>query len=203
MNDPGPEELRAELTAAELRTLAHPLRIRIMMHLGANPAPMTSAGLGRALGESTGATSYHLRQLAKLGLIEEVPDYGTARERGWRLGFRGLSLVPDSNRDAGSQSALWSLFSAVISHDDEVTARFLRERASYPPVWRDAFRFVNYTLHVRPDEVDEVSARIQDVLADYVRHEPDEHPESAQAVYAVVRLTPVQLGGSPGAERAA
>src|SRR5579872_5768112 len=128
MDTPEPDALRAELTPAELRALAHPLRIRIMMHLGANPGPTTSAGLARGLNESTGATSYHLRQLAKFGLIEEVPDYGTARERGWRLGFRGLSLVPDSSQDAGSQAALWSLFAAVIAHDDEVTARFLRQR---------------------------------------------------------------------------
>lgn len=200
MDLPESDGLRRELTPAELRMLAHPLRIRIMMHLGANPEPTTSARLARALGESTGATSYHLRQLAKLGLIVEVPEYGTVRERGWRIGFRGLSLVPDSSQDTGSQAALWSLFAAVISHDDDVTARFLSERASYPSVWRDAFRFVDFTLNVRPEEVDEISARIQDVLAEYVRREPGEQPEGAQAVYAVVRLTPVQspLPGTEG-----
>lgn len=162
------------------------------MYLGAAAGPATSAALARALDESTGATSYHLRQLAKLGLIVEVPGYGTARERGWRAGFDSLSLVPDSAQGTESQAALWSLFAAVIAHDDEVTAEFLRRRESYPPTWRDAFRFVNHTVHLRPEEVDEVSGRIQDVLADYVRRDPAERPEGAEPVYAVIRLTPTQ-----------
>jgi DNA-binding transcriptional ArsR family regulator len=81
VDTPEPDEQRAELTAAELRALAHPLRIRIIMYLGDSAEPATSAVLARALGESTGATSHHLRQLAKLGLIDEVPGYGTARAR--------------------------------------------------------------------------------------------------------------------------
>ena len=194
VDSPDPDDQRTELTAAELRTLAHPLRIRIMTHLGGSAEPATSAALARALGESTGATSYHLRQLAKLGLITEVPGYGTARERGWRAGYRSLSLTPDSAQSTESQAALWSLFAAVIAHDDEVTADFLRQRESYPVAWRDVFRFVNQTLHLRPEEVDEVSARIQDVLADYVRRDPAERPEGAEPVYAVIRLTPAQTG---------
>lgn len=182
--------LGAELSPASLRSLAHPLRLRILSYLSANREPATSAGLARALGESTGSTSYHLRQLAKLGLIEEVPEFGTARQRGWRIGFGELSLVPDSGGSAESQDALWSLLASVIAHDDEVTALFLRERADYPAAWRDAFRFVNQMLWLRPGELDEVSARIQDVLAEYVRGDPADRPEGASAVYAVVRLTP-------------
>ena len=170
-----------------------------MMYLAAAAGPATSAALARALNENTGATSYHLRQLAKLGLIEEVPGFGTARERGWHAKLRSLSLVPDSRQSTESQAALWSLFAAVIAHDDEVTAVFLRHREGYPPAWRDAFRFVNQTLHLRPEEVDEVSARIQDVLADYVR-QPAERPKGAEPVYAAIRLTPTQPGQSLGNE---
>src|SRR3712207_9501706 len=46
--------------------------------------PSTASKLGQRLGESSGSTSYHLRQLAALGFVEEVPGQGTARERWWR-----------------------------------------------------------------------------------------------------------------------
>jgi hypothetical protein len=107
--------------------------------------------------------------------------------------------VPDSGQSTESQAALWSLFAAVIAHDDGVTAEFLRRRESYPAAWRDAFRFVNHTLHLRPGEVDEVSARIQDVLADYVRRDPAERPAGTEPVYAVIRLTPAQTGEAQAA----
>src|SRR5690606_4898920 len=44
----------------------------------------TATGVAEHLGESTGQTSYHLRQLARHGVIEEVPDLGSGRERWWR-----------------------------------------------------------------------------------------------------------------------
>lgn len=66
-----------------IRLLAHPLRQRIERELRAGPVSATS--LARALGESTGLTSYHLRQLAKHGFVEEVPGHGKGRERWWRF----------------------------------------------------------------------------------------------------------------------
>ena len=73
--DPGPRKLRA---------LAHPLRVR-MIGLLRTEGPATATTLAKRLGESTGATSYHLRQLAAYGLIEEDPErHGHGRERWWR-----------------------------------------------------------------------------------------------------------------------
>jgi hypothetical protein len=36
------------------------------------------------VGESSGSTSYHLRQLAAYGFVEELPDHGNRCERWWR-----------------------------------------------------------------------------------------------------------------------
>ena len=58
--------------SAIFRTLANPLRRRILSHLQ-QQREANSTSLARALGESTGTTSYHLRQLAEQGFIEEIP----------------------------------------------------------------------------------------------------------------------------------
>ena len=49
-----------------LRALAHPLRSRLLGQLRLN-GPATASRLGRVVGESSGSTSYHLRQLAAYG----------------------------------------------------------------------------------------------------------------------------------------
>ncbi|MER5637303.1 winged helix-turn-helix domain-containing protein [Kitasatospora sp. NPDC002227] len=80
MNTEEPPKRR--LDARALRGLAHPLRVRILEDLTTGPA--TSARLAERLGENTGTVSWHLRQLAEHGFIEEEAGRGTKRERWWR-----------------------------------------------------------------------------------------------------------------------
>jgi len=77
-----------------MRALAHPLRIQILEELSMY-GPLTASGLGERLGESSGSTSYHLRQLEKHGLVREVADKGNARERWWERRPGGIA-TPDA-----------------------------------------------------------------------------------------------------------
>ena len=89
--DPTPLEPAVQVTDVRaLRALAHPLRNRLLGQLRVN-GPATASQLGRAVGESSGSTSYHLRQLAAYGFVEEVEGQGTARERWWRARHRMTS----------------------------------------------------------------------------------------------------------------
>src|SRR3954453_1384634 len=89
--DEAPLEPAVQVTDVRaLRALAHPLRTRLLAHLRLN-GPATASRLGRAVGESSGATSYHLRQLATYGFVEEVEGRGSARERWWRARHRMTS----------------------------------------------------------------------------------------------------------------
>lgn len=94
-----------ELNAAALRALAHPLRIRILDLLPSH-GPLTASKLGEIVGESSGSTSYHLRQLAKHGLVREVEGKGTARERWWERTPGGFS-ISNAGKDSpvGRQTA--------------------------------------------------------------------------------------------------
>src|SRR5688572_10834361 len=71
-----------ELDLESLKGLAHPLRVKIL-DLLSTYGPATATGLAERLGESSGATSYHLRQLARHGFVREVEGRGTGRERWW------------------------------------------------------------------------------------------------------------------------
>src|SRR5881275_404805 len=70
------------MDAAHLRALAHPLRLQLLQILGAE-GPATASLLARRLGESSGATSYHLRALHRAGMVEEA-EQRNARERWWQ-----------------------------------------------------------------------------------------------------------------------
>lgn len=71
------------LDRGALLGLAHPLRVQLYDALSSQ-GPATASDLTRRLGESSGSTSYHLRQLERHGFVETDPDRGNRRERWWR-----------------------------------------------------------------------------------------------------------------------
>lgn len=82
------------LPSASLKSLAHPLRVRIYDELSSY-GPFTASGLGERLGESSGSMSYHLRQLERAGLVREDTTRGKGRERWWER-TPGSIAVPDA-----------------------------------------------------------------------------------------------------------
>lgn len=86
-------EVPIEQSPATLKALANPLRRSILHHLGVH-GPGNSTTIAEAIGESSGTTSYHLRQLAGAGLITEAPERAKGRERWWRV-VRADRRMPD------------------------------------------------------------------------------------------------------------
>jgi DNA-binding transcriptional ArsR family regulator len=87
----GPRYSERTLDLESLKALAHPLRLKIVDVLSTYGS-FTASGLAERLGESSGATSYHLRQLEKHGFVREVEGKGTGRERWWERVPGGLNL---------------------------------------------------------------------------------------------------------------
>jgi DNA-binding transcriptional ArsR family regulator len=131
---PVPLEI-ADLEA--LKALAHPRRQRMLQHLGLH-GPETSATLARALGLNTGATSYHLRALAKFGFVEEVPGQGTGRERWWRAPVRDLRIPPRSRQSEQMRAVIDELAVADFADDFEQFLAFQARRDDLGD-WADAF----------------------------------------------------------------
>jgi DNA-binding transcriptional ArsR family regulator len=134
-----------ELTdPAALKALAHPLRQRILRQLD-REGPATSTTLAKALGENTGATSYHLRQLAEHGFVDEVPDRGRSRERWWQarrewgdalLFARGaLPLTRDElMRFWADYMELFRRYAAATDPPTDGARRFLVRFVAFPDV---------------------------------------------------------------------
>lgn len=101
------------LGADSLKAFAHPLRMTLYAELQRR-GPATASQLARVLGESSGQTSYHLRQLERHGFVEDDPEHTGGRERWWRpVGFRltDTSLL----RDPAAERALSTVVGQVIA----------------------------------------------------------------------------------------
>src|SRR3954463_16231783 len=78
-----------------MRALAHPARIEIVEYLNDTGAAVSATEVAGMVGLSPSATSYHLRELAKYGLVEQAPSRGDGRERLWRSTNSGLRIDAD------------------------------------------------------------------------------------------------------------
>ncbi|MDH2427750.1 helix-turn-helix domain-containing protein [Sphaerisporangium sp. TRM90804] len=121
-----------------LKAVAHPLRVRLLGSLRMD-GPATATELAARFGESSGSTSYHLRQLARYGFVEPDPEPRDARERRWRAVHRytawsesELGASPEGREAAGFMRERQF---EVLTRDRE---RFEREREAWGPEWREA-----------------------------------------------------------------
>jgi DNA-binding transcriptional ArsR family regulator len=103
-----------------LRALAHPLRVELLDLLRFE-GPSTASALARRVGESSGATSYHLRQLARYGFIEEDDRPRHGRERWWRHRERMVSVGDPAPAEAAAANEL-------IGREALALERFLADR---------------------------------------------------------------------------
>src|SRR5207248_6990058 len=87
-------EYRASITEPEaMAALTHPVRLDLLTHLMAG-GPATASACARAVGDTPSNCSYHLRTLAKVGLVEEVTS-ADGRERPWRALITGFDIAAD------------------------------------------------------------------------------------------------------------
>src|SRR3984957_4158463 len=87
VSEPGPGGLRRVSDARTMRALTHPVRIALIEQLSV-VGPMTATEVGELIGESPTTCSFHLRQLAKYGFVEEAGG-GKGRARPWRMSSIG------------------------------------------------------------------------------------------------------------------
>src|SRR3954454_23096822 len=123
---------------AALKGLAHPLRLQLLAELNARGSA-TASQLATALGESSGSTSYHLRQLHRHGFVEEDAQRGTARERVW-IPRRGGWSVPalDLAQDPATSAAVDLVLQAELALDQKRVLEVMSHAAEWPEEWREA-----------------------------------------------------------------
>ncbi len=170
------EDEPSRLDARMLRALAHPLRMRMLELLQAD-GPATATGLGKRVGESSGTTSWHLRQLAEAGLVEEDSERGNKRERWWRSVQESTRMrAADFIGDPDLAAPLDMYLRSVIEHRFEAESRFVSELPRWIDQWYDKAEFSDARLSLTPEEAAAMSAEIGAVVDRYRRDaRPGDH----------------------------
>lgn len=114
-------------TPEAMKALSSPLRREILGHLARN-GPATSTTLAKALGESTGTTSYHLRMLAGTGFVTELRDRAKGRERWWDAVKADRRMPARDDLTAAEQDLAEQLGDARLAEDLRLLAAFGRNR---------------------------------------------------------------------------
>jgi predicted ArsR family transcriptional regulator len=155
---------RVRLDARKIRVLAHPLRSRLLAHLR-RTGPATATRLAEVLGTNTGATSYHLRQLAEVGLVTEDFDAGRGRERWWRSAHDVSSWQrEDYVDDPDAMAAADWLNSNSARNLVERIDDWDRAAADEPIEWRQAADFSDYILELSAEQLSALTGELDDVI---------------------------------------
>jgi predicted ArsR family transcriptional regulator len=162
-----------------LRALSHPRRQAILQQLSMH-GPATSASLARDLGWNTGATSYHLRELARYGLVEELPERAHGRERWWRHVPRDLRFPRRSQQTAETRAVVDEMNRLGFTSDLETFVRVQAE-ADLDGGWGDAFPYSRGTVRVTLEELVEFFEEYIALLKRYQRPAEDA-PEDSRLV---------------------
>ncbi|MGR7025908.1 helix-turn-helix domain-containing protein [Geodermatophilus sp. URMC 62] len=148
-----------------LRAVAHPLRASLLGLLRAE-GPSTASRLGQRLGESSGSTSYHLRQLAASGLVEEVPGEGTGRERWWRARHRSTRWSTEEVvARPGGREVVEELTHQSLAVQRRLLAAHAEQREQLDEAWRDATSLNDWALHLSPAAAGELVDELNAVVA--------------------------------------
>jgi DNA-binding transcriptional ArsR family regulator len=175
-----------------MRALAHPARLALMAHLG-HSGPATATECAGVVDLSPSAVSYHLRALAKAGLVEEAPGRGDGRERRWRRTEEPYQVEGRPDPGPDGLGALRGLLESVRAWDEARFRQFLDQLGDEPAEWQDAAFFLDSTLLVTAEELKAVGAAAQELLGQYRQYRKaarTDAPADARTVFAMFRGFP-------------
>ncbi|WP_446213871.1 helix-turn-helix domain-containing protein [Micromonospora sp. IBSANI012] len=178
--DARPEPRAVRIDHRQVRVLAHPLRIRLVGALRVK-GPATATTLAELLNTNTGATSYHLRQLAEVGLVVEDPDRGTGRQRWWRAAHDVTNWEPtDFDDDPDARAAIEWIQGDQVRLLVEHAERWFAVQHEWSPAWRDALGMGDIFMTIPPARLEALKEELWQVLERYHR-EADVAAEDPQA----------------------
>jgi DNA-binding transcriptional ArsR family regulator len=180
------------IDARSLRALAHPLRVRMLDSLRLD-GPATSSRLAEEFGENTGTVSWHLRNLAEHGFIEEDVDRGTKRERWWRA-VEGSHVLHTSEmrKDPEARGAVEIYLQELVREAHQKTLGYISQE--WPTPWEKAGLLGNWDdLRLPPEQLRAMNAELMAVIEKYTA------PRDAEPAPGSLPVT-VQIQSFPRSE---
>jgi DNA-binding transcriptional ArsR family regulator len=187
--EPGAGQPAATLDTAVMRAMAHPARLALLEHLR-NGGPATATECAGVVGLSPSATSYHLRALARAGLVEAAPGRGDGRERLWRITAGRYEVTGVADLAPEGREALRALLESLLAWDQARVRRYLSQLDAEPPEWQDAAFFMDSTLQLTAAELTEVSQAVYELLEPYRKDRRGDLPPGTRPVSVAVRALP-------------
>ena len=185
-------ELRDVNDPETLRALTHPVRLALLEAL-ALEGPLTATAAGELIGESPTTCSFHFRQLAKYGFVEEAHT-GPGRLRPWKIVNVGMRFS-DITEDPETSVAAKSLERMVFDRAMNRLASYISTKASFPKVWQEASQNVETILWVTPAELEEVTHEVLGIFNRFRDRisDPSTRTEGSLPVEALMFTYPVRL----------
>jgi len=178
-----------------LRAYAHPTRLTLMALLRRD-GPQTATQAARATGESVASCSFHLRQMAKYGLVEPAGG-GRGREKPWRATAMVTGWDPVSPQDPVTAAAGQALQLALAERYFELTARWVRAQPGEAAEWREAAQFGDSLLYLTAAELRELGGQVQGLLRPYAGRleDPAGRPAGSRPVTVLHLAFPALITG--------
>jgi DNA-binding transcriptional ArsR family regulator len=169
-----------------LRALAHPTRLSLVGLLRREGA-LTATRAAELLGQSSASCSFHLRQLAKYGLVEEAGG-GTGRERPWRATATFTAWPAASDLLAG----------VIAERYFEYLMRWLDGKHREPVAWQEAASLGDTALYVTADELAELARQERALVDRYLERQnrPELRPPGARYVTYLHLAFPGDVSGA-------
>lgn len=173
-----------------LRALAHPARLTIMRHLG-DGGPATATECAEICGLTPSATSYHLRMLARAGLVEEAPNRGDGRERLWQAPSGSIQVEVGPDASAEEMAAGRRLVDVFLARDDSAAREWIERSRDESKEWHAASSLFSTHLVLTADELERLTAQVTKLTDRYRRSRRTRVPEGARVVVVSYRAFPV------------
>ena len=166
-----------------MRALAHPVRLAILEHLQRHGSA-TATQLSPHVGATPSVTSWHLRHLARFGLVRDGDPGPDRRERQWAAAARGFTFeVSADPADEDARSAARMLSHQMFLRSADLPQRWLAAvEPELDPEWRRLAGLSNTRVVVTAAELDAIEDAVELLLAPYVTRAPPHHPADARGV---------------------
>ena len=171
----------------QLKALSHPVRLRILGLLR-TLGPATASQVARRLGLNSGATSYHLRQLAEHRFVEEAPELGNKRERWWRASAQMTSVRDEDVTTDEGRDATDAFHQLAVSHSAIRMQAAAARRGGESDTWRPLTSISDLQVPVTAEQAAAIQSRFERLVWEVLEEYPPAPGalEEGQRRYAVI-----------------
>jgi hypothetical protein len=187
----GPGDVSELTDPRAMRAITHPVRLALLEALGLE-GQLTATTAAEVIGESPTTCSFHFRQLAKYGFVEQAAR-GPGRTRSWRLTVVGMRFT-DVHENPEATLVARALDRALRQRSIECLERFYESRASYPRRWQQVTGASEFMLHVSPEELRALDEEITGILQRYRPRiaDPELRPADSRPIEVLLFAYPVR-----------